>query len=131
MRFVFVNLVCAVVARATPELNARWIALALFDAWFATELTLQWRSGSSPESEEDYHSRAFLTAARDASILLPVWLASHPGAIARYEGLRNWGVAVFMIGFAFRIAAMCALGRNFTMSLTGQPDHVLLTRGVY
>jgi len=129
IRFIFVNLACARVAG--PSCNARWIALALFDLWFVAEMVQQGRSASSSQSEEDFASRALLTLVRDASLLLPAWFGSPAATLDALEDMVAWGVGIFTLGFAIRLHAMRTLGRHFTMSLTYQTDHVLLTGGSY
>jgi protein-S-isoprenylcysteine O-methyltransferase Ste14 len=65
-------------------------------------------------------------------MLVTVWLDAHglwrlPGG----EGVRWVGLAVFALGTALRVATMLALGRMFSLRVSVEPDHRLVTDGFY
>jgi protein-S-isoprenylcysteine O-methyltransferase Ste14 len=131
-RLGLVNVACLMAAALSVDtftVSLLW-ALALFDTWYLTELRVEARSGSSTASEEDRGSRRVLTALRDASVMLPIFWATLRGPLAPAV-LTVLGTGVFLLGLTIRLHAMRALGRHFTMSLTRQSSHELLTRGLY
>lgn len=131
IRLTVVNLACVAPALTNrPASNGSWIALALFNTWFFFELVMQMRIASSSGAEEDFRSRAMLTAARDASLLLPAWVIGRVPIVSDLY-LVKWGIGLFVAGLITRLWAMRTLGRYFTMTLTNQTDHVLITHGLY
>lgn len=47
------------------------------------------------------------------------------------EAVRLVGLAVFALGTAFRVATMMALGRMFSLRVSVEDDHRLITHGLY
>ncbi|MBQ0933555.1 isoprenylcysteine carboxylmethyltransferase family protein [Ideonella sp. 4Y16] len=121
------GMVGAVLA-GTPE---GWLALALFDVWFLSELRLEVRSGTSSGAEEDRGSRMVLTVIRDVSLLAPVWWATQQGPAVVRPATMIVGLLAFALGLGIRLGAMRCLGSHFTMALTRQAHHTLLTEGLY
>ncbi|SEM24306.1 protein-S-isoprenylcysteine O-methyltransferase [Pseudoxanthomonas sp. GM95] len=108
-----------------------WIACA---AWWAMEVFVSHRRRSADDP------------ARDAGTLRLLWIVLY-GAIAvavvlATLGIGHWpagwqapllwlGTALVAGGLAFRIWAIRVLGRQFTVDVGIQPEHVLITAGPY
>lgn len=65
-------------------------------------------------------------------MLVTVWLDARgiwrmPGG----DGVRAVGLGVFALGTALRVATMLALGRMFSLRVSVEPDHRLVTSGFY
>lgn len=106
------------------------LSLALFDFWYLVELVLQSRHASSHAAEHDRGSRQAMVAVRDFALLAPTWYAALvPPAVNLL--LLAVGVCIGLAGLYLRFMAMRALARYFTMSLTDQAEHQLLTSGPY
>ncbi len=92
-------------------------------------------TGYGPHARPSGESPWVLASANLVSnlgMLVTVWLDSRgiwrmPGG----EGLRLAGLAVFAFGTALRVATMVALGRMFSLRVSVEPDHRLVTSGLY
>lgn len=131
VRLLAIDLVLiAVTLLGEAPATGRYVALVLFNLWFGVELYLERLSGSSSASEEDRGSRHLLTAVRDICIIAPVGISAvfvPAGSLL----LSLLGGLAYGVGLTLRLAAMASLGQRFTMALTQQPQHTLITSGPY
>jgi protein-S-isoprenylcysteine O-methyltransferase Ste14 len=66
-----------------------------------------------------------------ATAIFPAWDDAHVFSTFGGEGLRWFGVALFALGGALRLAPVVALGHRFSGLVAIQPGHQLLTTGLY
>jgi protein-S-isoprenylcysteine O-methyltransferase Ste14 len=92
-------------------------------------------TGYGPHARASGESPWVLASANLVSnlgMLITVWLDARgiwrmPGG----EWVRYAGLAVFALGTALRVATMAALGRMFSLRVSVEPDHRLVTTGFY
>lgn len=92
-------------------------------------------TGYGPHARASGESPWVLASANlvsNAGMLVTVWLDARglwrmPGG----EWLRLTGLAVFAAGTALRVATMMSLGRMFSLRVSVEPDHRLVTTGLY
>jgi protein-S-isoprenylcysteine O-methyltransferase Ste14 len=74
---------------------------------------------------------AALGALGFADAYLPAYTDQHDILTFGGEGVRWFGVALFAVGGVLRIAPVFVLGRRFSGLVAIQPDHRLVTGGIY
>ncbi|HTR12636.1 MAG TPA: isoprenylcysteine carboxylmethyltransferase family protein [Roseiarcus sp.] len=62
---------------------------------------------------------------------LPAWMDRHDVLTFGGEGVRWFGVALFALGGVLRLTPVFALGKRFSGLVAIQPDHRLVTGGLY
>lgn len=88
----------------------------------------------SPGMREDRSNRWVLAATVSLTILqafLPAYTDRHDILIMGADAIRWTGVALFAFGGALRLWSVFALGRHFSILVSIQQDHELITTGIY
>lgn len=123
---------------ASPLISTSPPALALgaaFVIWVGGEVALQVRSRrAAAPSSGDRHSMPILIASVWAAVALGLWLSL---ASTRYRlplapgPAELAGAAAMVAGVALRGWAIATLGRQFTVRISTEPAHSLVTEGPY
>ena len=92
-------------------------------------------TGYGPHASASAESPWFIATANimaNGGMLVAIFLDAHgwwrlPGG----DGLRPLGLAILALGTALRVATMVTLGRMFSLRVSVEPDHELVTGGLY
>ena len=92
-------------------------------------------TGYGPHARASTESPWFIATANlmaNGGMLVAIFLDAHgwwrlPGG----EALRPLGLAILALGTSLRVATMVSLGRMFSLRVSVEPDHELVTGGLY